>query len=75
MIHPNDIAVNYIWEKVKQNWISESSYGMMKEIESIQKGLKHKPLVPESIDFADFRTDLLKRANALQAKFEHVKFV
>lgn len=43
LIHPNDLAVDYIWELFKNSWIDEKSYPLMNEIEAIQKALQHRP--------------------------------
>ena len=75
MIHPSQTAINYIWEKVKQNWISEKSYGIMDEVESIQKGLNHKPFNPDSNGYIELKKSLINRIRMIQEQYGHVKFV
>ena len=41
MIHPNQIAIDYIWQRFSETCISEESHSIMKEVETIQKGLTH----------------------------------
>lgn len=48
MLHPNTLAVNYIWDKFKDVWISKHVQQIMTEVETIQKGLAHKPFTPKS---------------------------
>lgn len=43
MIHPNETAINYIWEQFQQVWINENTASIMKKVDAIQKGLAHKP--------------------------------
>ncbi len=43
MIHPNETAIEYIWEQFKSTWIDATSFDLMQEIDTIQKGLLHKP--------------------------------
>ncbi len=75
MIHPNKTAINYIWEKFKEVWISSHAYSTMDEVESIQKGLNHKPFSSESVKYIDFKKNLISRMNMLQEQYEHIKFV
>lgn len=58
MLHPNEIAVNYIWEIFREAWITEKSLPVMKLIESIQKGLAHKPFNPNSESHQQFLKEL-----------------
>ena len=48
LVHPNEMAVDYIWELFKETWISESSKDVMNDIEDIQRSLAHRPFDPES---------------------------
>ncbi|WP_036156463.1 GSCFA domain-containing protein [Maribacter forsetii] len=48
MIHPNEVAVDYIWGKFCEVWIVTNVYPTMKKIEKIQKGILHKPFNEKS---------------------------
>ena len=48
MLHPNETAINYIWEQFQDVWIAESTISIQKEVDIIQKGLAHKPFNPTS---------------------------
>jgi lysophospholipase L1-like esterase len=48
MLHPNETAINYIWEQFKTVWIAENTTKIMNEVEAIQRGLAHKPFNPNS---------------------------
>lgn len=65
MLHPNQTAVNYIWEKFKKVCISEEANQIMDEVEIIQKGLAHKPFNPNSEAHKKFLLDLEKKKHAL----------
>jgi len=47
-IHPNDLAVNYIWEKFQSSLITESAQKTMLKVDKIRKGLQHRSFQPES---------------------------
>lgn len=69
MIHPNQTAINYIWELFKQVWISDNTSSIMKEVETIQKGLAHKAFNPESKQHQQFLTDLEKKITSLKNNY------
>ncbi|MFD1292279.1 GSCFA domain-containing protein [Lutibacter holmesii] len=68
MIHPNEIAVDYIWEQFKKAWINENTALVMKDVETVQKGLAHKPFNPASKQHQQFLNNLKLKKNKL---FEH----
>ena len=64
MVHPSETAVNYIWEKFKNVWISNKSYQLMDEVDDVQKGLAHKPFNSKSATHAKFLENLeVKKLN------------
>src|SRR5690606_3344110 len=74
MIHPNQTAINYIWEKFKMVWISEKTSNVMEEVDVIQKGLQHKPFNANSEAYKLFLDNLKRKQERLQNKFLHIKF-
>ncbi|WP_298534199.1 GSCFA domain-containing protein [uncultured Algibacter sp.] len=74
MIHPNDLAVTYIWEKFKSSWISETAYETIREVDSIQRALLHKPFDPNSETHKKFLLNLEVKIKRLQLKFTHISF-
>lgn len=74
MLHPNQTAVNYIWNRFKAIWISESSQETMLEVDSIQKGVNHKPFNPKSEQHQAFLSKLEAQKNSLKARFPHLSF-
>ena len=74
MIHPNKTAIRYIWEKFVSTWIDENSISIMKEVESIQKRLAHKPLNENSEKYQKFLHDLNKKKEQLKNTFSFIEF-
>lgn len=74
MIHPNQTAINYIWEKFKSVWISKGVSEIMEAVEFIQKGLHHKPFNPNSEAHLYFFEKLEEQKAQLSLKFPHIKF-
>ncbi len=48
MLHPNQTAIEYIWDIFKNNWISDESYPILDQVDQIQKGLQHRSFDPKS---------------------------
>ena len=74
MIHPNELAVDYIWEKFKDVWISREAFATMEKVEEIQRGLKHKPFNPDSEEHQKFLNLIKTKSQALQSEFSFMKF-
>ncbi|KJD32599.1 GSCFA domain-containing protein [Tamlana nanhaiensis] len=74
MVHPNQLAINYIWEKFKTVWIRESSYKTMETVDGIQKGLLHKPFNPNSEAHQKFLKNLQNKIEALKREFTYISF-
>ena len=74
MVHPNELAVEYIWEKFKSGWISVDSYSIMEEVEAVQKGLLHRPFNPDSEAHQKFKTSLRSKITYLQERYSFMKF-
>ncbi|OGS70022.1 MAG: GSCFA domain-containing protein [Flavobacteria bacterium RIFCSPLOWO2_12_FULL_35_11] len=68
MIHPNETAINYIWENFKDVWMAENTASIMKQVDSIQKGLAHKPFNPDSEQHKAFLADLQQKILVLEKK-------
>lgn len=69
MVHPNETAINYIWEQFQKVWISESANTIMKEVNTIQKGLAHKPFNPTSQNHKKFLIDLQNKVTSLKNNY------
>lgn len=74
MIHPNKTAINYIWGKFKEVWLATDALKTMQDIESIQKGLQHKPFNPNSEAHKKFVESLNKKIEILQHNFPNITF-
>jgi hypothetical protein len=74
MIHPNKMAINYIWEKFKQVWISKDVLKTMDEVEAIQKGLSHKSFNSKSKAHRQFLFKINEKQSLLKKKFPHIHF-
>ena len=74
MLHPNTTAINYIWEKFVSSWFSREAQDTMQEVETIQRGISHRPFNEKSEQHQQFLRKLdLKKENLL-LRFPFLKF-
>ncbi|MFV0540901.1 MAG: GSCFA domain-containing protein [Aestuariibaculum sp.] len=74
MLHPNKTAINYIWEVFNTVWINDKSLPIMALVDTVQKGLLHKPFNPESRAHLKFLQNLEEKKQQLQKQFAHITF-
>ena len=74
MLHPNTIAINYIWGKFVSTWFSRESQDTMQEVDTVQRGISHRPFNEKSEQHQQFLKKLdIKKGNLLM-KFPFLKF-
>ena len=74
MLHPNTVAIDYIWSKFKESTIAESDFPVMEQVDSIQKSLSHKPFNPNSESHSKFESKLKEKMTNLQFQYSFMKF-
>ncbi len=74
MLHPNVTAINYIWERFCEVWLSSSDEKNRKEIDAIQKGLNHRPFNENSKEHKIFLDKLQDRILQITTKYPYIKF-
>ena len=74
MLHPNQQAIDYIWEKFSSCYFSAETVTLIKEVEKIQKGLAHRPFNPNSEVHKKFVKNLEESIRLLQDKLPFLKF-
>ncbi|ETN93917.1 GSCFA domain-containing protein [Zhouia amylolytica] len=74
MVHPNEVAIDYIWEKFKEVWIDPKATELMGEIDKIQKGLAHKPFNPNSEQHHAFLEKIQNKIKTIQKQYPSIKF-
>jgi hypothetical protein len=74
LLHPNAVAIDYIWERFCESHITETAHQVMQEVESIQKGMAHRPFHPDSTSHSKFLQKLKEKSAHLEAQFPFMKF-
>jgi len=70
MIHPTEVAENYIWNKFSDAYFEEKTKEIIKEWESVFKALQHKPFHIESAEYRKFLTGTMNRLELLKEKID-----
>lgn len=74
MLHPNQVAIDYIWKRFKETTISETAFAVMDEVENIQKSLSHKPFNPNSESHLKFESKVREKITKLENQYSLMKF-
>jgi hypothetical protein len=74
MLHPNQVAIDYIWKRFKETTISETAFAVMDEVEVIQKSLSHKPFNPDSESHLKFESKVREKITKLENQYSFMKF-
>jgi GSCFA family len=66
MLHPNPVAIDYIWQKFTQACITTHAQTTMQNICNIQKSIAHKPLDTTTASHQQFLTQLENKIKNLR---------
>ncbi len=64
MVHPNEQAISYVWDKVIQSCIHPESQPLLHQIAALNRAAAHRPMNPESTQHQQFLktyTDQVKK--------------
>ena len=75
LVHPNEMAIAYIWDLFKNAWISEKALVQMSEIEDIQRSLAHRPIDPDSELHKKFLLKLENKIADFRKRNPHIEFI
>jgi len=74
LIHLNQVAINYIWERFKETYLDDESKKIIKEIEKLNNAKNHKPFNPASENYQKFLKQNLKKVELLLLKYPFLDF-
>ena len=73
MIHPSDMAIDYIFERFTTTYLTEEAIRTAEEIKKIKKSLSHRPLHPDSEEYQKFKKKLSQQINMITEKYPNIK--
>ena len=74
LIHPNVVAVDYIWEDFQQAFFSEQTKMLLKKIEKIIQASEHRPFHPQTNTHREFVLKQLQNIQELEREYEFLDF-
>lgn len=74
MIHPNVVAIDYIWQKFGERFFNKESSDLNKKIDSILKAVQHRPFNPTSKEHATFKKHQLQDIETLKIYHPYLDF-
>lgn len=75
LVHPNQTAIDYVWEHFKNTWIHKpETNATIKLIQEIQQGLSHKPFNPDGEAHKKFVLSLEKKKQIAIKKHPFLEF-
>lgn len=74
LVHPTDLAVNYVWEKFSTSYFNESTTKLLTEIEKVKTAANHKPFNFESDEHQNFIQKQIQFIENLAKKHPFLNF-
>ncbi|NMH26732.1 GSCFA domain-containing protein [Flavobacterium silvaticum] len=74
MLHPSDMAIDYIWERFSQSIMTAETTEVMGNVSFIRKASEHRPFDLNSDSYKRHLELIDKRISALQLQFPHMEF-
>lgn len=74
MLHPNDLAIDYIWSKVSDMFFNDITRGNLITIEKITKRLNHRFFNPKNESSLKFNQETKRLIGELESKIERELF-
>ncbi len=74
MIHPNTLAVDYIWSYYQEAFFSKTTQNLVKQIEKIQQACSHRPFHPQTASHQTFVRQQMKKIAELQQQHPELDF-
>ena len=71
MVHPSAQAVDYVWERLSENYFSEATKRFLTEWQPVKQALHHKPFHPDSEEYKAFMDKTMLKVEALRKKYSN----
>lgn len=73
MLHPNEQAIEYIWEQLVATCFSAEAKQFLEEWRPIKEALAHRPFNPEAAAYQDFIKKTKEKAKMLELKYPNIE--
>ncbi len=74
LVHPNSLAIDYVWEKFRETFFSEETKNIYTQLEELKKACEHRPFHSDTASYKKFRSQVLSRVQELHLKYPFLGF-
>lgn len=74
MLHPSQIAIDYIWQKFSEALIEPEAMRIAEKVHKIQQALSHKPINPNFDEFKKFVQKIINDIKMLSNDYPFINF-
>jgi len=72
MVHPNPVAIRYIWERFSETYFNKETCRIIEEWEKIYMSLNHRPINSQSDEYKHFLRQTLLKLKAFNEKYPYI---
>ncbi len=74
MVHPNDQAIQYIWDHFQHSFFDETTRQLVQRIERLHQAMAHRPFFPETEEHRQFLANQVRQVAELQEALPGLDF-
>ncbi len=74
LVHPNEIAIDFVWNKFKGVYFDVSTNLLIDEVVQVRRMIEHTIFYPESLASLKFQNKLIQKKTELNRKVPNIKW-
>ena len=74
LLHPNELAINYIWKHFSENLFSNDTIHINEQLNSLKKALAHRPFQASSKAHQSFLENTKEKVKQMQENYKFLNF-
>jgi hypothetical protein len=72
MLHPNRIAIDYLWNEFSDSFFETETQNILKDIQKLIDAKNHRPFHKDTSSYKKFKVNMLKQTLELKKKFPFI---
>lgn len=72
MLHPSELAQNYIWARFSETYFSHQTEQIIAEWQKIRQAMSHRPYNSQSKEYMEFLNRTINNLQAFQDKYKYI---
>ena len=69
MVHPNELAIDYIWESFQQTYFSAETITIFNKVKKLIQASQHRPFHTDTIAHQQFLQKQLEKIEVLEKQY------